>query len=387
MKQRMYNTFFKILKHESLAKIVTNIGYELLIMYYCIARKFYRGKSHLSEKNAWKILNDCSERPDMDSDKLNKKLVKDLSIIVPAYNAEKTIVQCIQSVIEQKTKYDYELIIVNDGSTDKTRSIVENICDEHLVLIHQENRGFSGARNSGIDVSVGEYIMFLDSDDYLVGNCIETMLDKIIEEKADIVQAGHYSFVDGNILSRNEVKLKSRIYSDTRDIVCNPGYPWAKIYKRTMFSELRFPLNVWFEDTIVCMILYRMCKKMVVMEDIVYAYRINPEGITLKARHSRKCVDHYWVMEYVLEQAKKNGLQNDDIQYNLVKGHMSTLLYRRISLMKKDVIEAAFILACELLDEIRPTGYKEQGRFINKDIEKAFKTRNYKLWKLASFIV
>ncbi len=55
--------------------------------------------------------------------------------------------------------------------------------------------------------------------------------------------------------------------------------------------------------------------------------------------------------------------------------------------MKKDVIEAAFILACELLDEIRPTGYKEQGRFINKDIEKAFKTRNYKLWKLASFIV
>ena len=73
--------------------------------------------------------------------------------------------------------------------------------------------------------------MFLDSDDYLVGNCIETMLDKIIEEKADIVQAGHYSFVDGNILSRNEVKLKSRIYSDTRDIVCNPGYPWAKIYK------------------------------------------------------------------------------------------------------------------------------------------------------------
>ncbi|MCI8955882.1 MAG: glycosyltransferase family 2 protein [Eubacterium sp.] len=323
----------------------------------------------------------------MDSHIKNKTIVKDLSIIVPAFNAEKTIAQCIKSVIEQKTKYDYELIVVNDGSTDSTQSILENICDKHLILINQENRGFSGARNSGIDASVGQYIMFLDSDDYLVGNCIDVMLDKIIEEKADIVQAGHYSFVDGDELSRNEVKLQSAIYDNTENMVHNPGYPWAKIYKRTMFHQLRFPLDVWFEDTIVCMILYRMCKKMVVMEDIVYAYRINPEGITLKARHSRKCVDHYWVMEYVLEQAKKNGLQNDDIQYDLIKGHMSTLLYRRISLMNKDVIEAAFILACELLDEVRPVDYIEERRFINKDIEKAFKTRNYKLWKLASFIV
>ncbi len=387
MKQRMYNTFFKIFKNPCLARVVTNIGYGLLIIYYFIARIFYRGESHLSKKNAWEILNQCSEKPDMDSHIKNKTIVKDLSIIVPAFNAEKTIAQCIKSVIEQKTKYDYELIVVNDGSTDSTQSILENICDKHLILINQENRGFSGARNSGIDASVGQYIMFLDSDDYLVGNCIDVMLDKIIEEKADIVQAGHYSFVDGDELSRNEVKLQSAIYDNTENMVHNPGYPWAKIYKRTMFHQLRFPLDVWFEDTIVCMILYRMCKKMVVMEDIVYAYRINPEGITLKARHSRKCVDHYWVMEYVLEQAKKNGLQNDDIQYDLIKGHMSTLLYRRISLMNKDVIEAAFILACELLDEVRPVDYIEERRFINKDIEKAFKTRNYKLWKLASFIV
>lgn len=387
MKQRMYNTFFRIIKNELLARITTNIGYGLLLVYYFIARIFQRDKSQLSKKEAWKILSDCSEKPCMDTNIINKKLVKDLSIIVPAYNVEKTIEQCIQSVLEQETKYDYELIIVNDGSTDSTQSILENIHDEHLVLIRQENRGFSGARNSGIDASIGEYIMFLDSDDYLVGNCIETMLDRIIEEKADIVQAGHYSFVEGNELNRNEVKLKSGTYYSTEDIVQNPGYPWAKIYKRTMFNQLRFPLNVWFEDTIVCMILYRMCKKMVVMEDIVYAYRINPEGITLKARHSRKCVDHYWVMEYVLEHTKKNGLPNDDIQYHLVYGHMSTLLYRRVSLMKKEVIEATFILACELLDEIRPEEYIEEEKLINKDIEKAFKTRNYKLWKLASFIV
>lgn len=91
-----------------------------------------------------------------------------------------------------------------------------------------------------------------------------------------------------------------------------------------MFNQLRFPLDVWFEDTIVCMVLYRMCKKMVVTSDIVYAYRLNPNGITAKARHSNKCIDHYWVMEQVLEDARNSGLQNDEIQYDLVKGHMST---------------------------------------------------------------
>ena len=387
MKQRMYNTFFRIIKNQFWARVIANIGYGLLLVYYFISRNFQRDKRQMSQKEAWKILNNCSEKPCMDTHIINKKTVKDLSIIVPAYNAEKTIAKCVESVIEQETKYDYELIIVNDGSTDSTQSLLENICDEHLVLIRQENKGFSGARNSGINASVGQYIMFLDSDDYLVGNCIDMMLDKIIEEKADIVQAGYYSFVEGDELKRNEVRLESAVYSDAGEMVQNPGYPWAKIYRRTMFNQLRFPLNVWFEDTIVCMILYRMCRKMIVMEDIVYAYRINPEGITLKARHSKKCVDHYWVMEYVLEQAKRNGLQNDVVQYHLVQGHMSTLLYRRISLMEKDVIKAAFILACELLDEIRPEEYKEEGKLINKDIEKAFKTRNYKLWKLASFIV
>ena len=92
-------------------------------------------------------------------------------------------------------------------------------------------------------------------------------------------------------------------------------------------------------------------------------------------------------MEYVLEQAKKIGLPNDELQYNLVKSHMSTLLYRRISLMSEDVIESAFVMACDMLDEIRPQNYEGNQRKIEKDIETAFKTRNYKLWKLASFIV
>ena len=386
MKQRMYNTFYRKLKNVKLAKAISNISYCMLLAYYYMARLFCKSKSSMTIDEAYKLMDSCSKRPDMKTTYTNKECSKDLSIIVPAYNAEKTIRECINSVINQQTSVDYELIIVNDGSSDKTKEIVTGIKSEKIVLINQENKGFSGARNTGIDASVGKYIMFLDSDDMLVGNCIEGMMGKIREFGADIVQGSYYSFLE-NTNTFNYSKFQDTTVTSTENILKAPGFPWAKIYKREMFNQLRFPLNVWFEDTIVCMVLYRMCKKMVVTSDVVYAYRLNPNGITAKARHSNKCIDHYWVMEQVLEDARDIGLQNDEIQYDLVKGHMSTLLYRRISLMSDEVIECTFNLACQMLENIRPEHYKAKGRTIDKDIDRAFETRNYKLWKLASCIV
>lgn len=387
MKQRMFNVFIRVLKNEYIAKLLAQIGYGILRCVYCIYKIFLRGQSSMKVEKAREILNNTSRKPDMFCSVSNKEKTKDLSIIVPAYNAEATISECIYSVIDQKNKYEYELIIINDGSKDNTQKVIESIKDVHIRLINQENKGFSGARNRGIDESVGRYIMFLDSDDYLVGNCIEKMMDTILSEGADIVQGSYYSFV-GDETNKHEIKLASKVIeSDPLNIVSNPGFPWAKIYNQKLFEQIRFPMDVWFEDTIVCMLLYRMCNKMVVMEELVYAYRINPEGITKKARQSKKCVDHYWVMEYVLEQSHKIGLADDDVQYKLLSGHMSTLLYRRISLMDAKVMESAFVLACDLLDKIRPDDYEQRGTCIEKDIEKAFRTRNFKLWKVASFVV
>lgn len=386
MKQRMYNTFFRIFKNKKMAKVLSNICHIILVWYYMVARLFLKKKSDLTSDDAYKIMQKCSKKPNMEADCINKKLNKDLSIIVPAYNAEKTIKECIDSVIKQITDIEYELIIINDGSKDKTGQLVLEYTDEHIVLIEQENRGFSGARNRGIDESTGRYIMFLDSDDMLADGSIDRMMKSIIKEEADIVQGNYYSFVDENG-NYSYSQLKAGVYTEKEDIIANPGYPWAKIYKRELFDNLRFPLDVWFEDTIVCMLLFRMCRKMVVIDDVVYAWRINPNGITQNARKRNKCIDHYWVMEYVLEQAKKIGLPNDELQYNLVKSHMSTLLYRRISLMSEDVIESAFVMACDMLDKVRPQNYEGNQRKIERDIETAFKTRNYKLWKLASFIV
>ncbi len=386
MKQRMYNTFLKKIGKDSVARLLANIGYAVLMVYYYIARSFKRGRCTMTPDESRKVLENTSPRPSMETTKTNKNPEKDLSIIVPAYNADKTIQQCVDSVINQDTKVDYELIIINDGSKDNTEEIVKRINSDKIILINQKNKGFSGARNTGIDASTGKYIMFLDSDDMLVGDCIEYMMKRIKEEDADIVQGSYYSFVDGSD-NINYSKYSNGILTNTKKILGAPGFPWAKIYKREMFNQIRFPLDVWFEDTIVCMVLYRLCRKMIVTSDVVYAYRLNPDGITAKARHSKKCIDHYWVMEQVLNDAQANGLANDETQYGLVKSHMSTLLYRRISLMSDEVMESAFNLACEMLENIRPEQYNLGRRKIERDIDRAFKTRNYKLWKLASFIV
>ena len=165
MLNRIQNTIFKIVRINLIAKILSRIIYVGIYAFYLVVRLFVRGKIVLGAEEARRQLNNTSAKPNMDYSVKNESINKDLSIIVPAYNSEKTIEQCINSVITQETKYDYELIVVNDGSTDRTKEIVEKFNDEKIVLINQENRGFSGARNRGIDECVGKYIMFLDSDD------------------------------------------------------------------------------------------------------------------------------------------------------------------------------------------------------------------------------
>lgn len=384
MKYRMYNVFLKKIKKEKIAIAASNVVYAILYMVYLFTRVFLNKKNSIEPEKAEKILNDYSPKPQMEySCKNNEKKEVQLSIIVPAYNSEKTIVECVKSVIEQVTSVKYELIIINDGSTDNTKGLVEKIKDSHIRIIDQDNRGFSGARNRGIDECVGSFIMFLDSDDKMLDNSIESMMKSINDNEADIVQGGFCAFDNHHC---NTTVFDNMSISKYKNKTL-PGYPWGKIYRRDLFDNVRFPLNVWFEDTIVCILLYRLSRKIVTIKDVVYAWRLNPEGITRNARKKKKCVDHYWVMEHTIKKAGELGLPNDDIQYELVKGHLSSLMYRRLSLQGEEVLKSAFALACRLLDGIRPKDYVVKGRMIEKDIEKAFRTGNYKLWKWASFVV
>lgn len=136
----------------------------------------------------------------------------DLQIIVPAYNVDKYVAECLESILNQKTHYSYLVTVVNDGSTDKTPEILRSYqikYPERMELINQENRGFSGARNAALKVLKGRYITFLDSDDVMPESAIEALLEKA--DGKDIIQGGWYTFEHLGGVVRHRKFINSRV--------------------------------------------------------------------------------------------------------------------------------------------------------------------------------
>lgn len=395
MKQRMYNTFLRMFKNELLAGFLSNVGYCLLYCYYMVARIFLKN-SKCCKCNDIEIKSIRKELyGNVESEKENSEIKRseidenvDLSIIMPAYNVEKYIYQSIGSVLKQKTNYTYELIIVNDGATDNTEEVIKKFKDTRIKYIKQENQGLSGARNTGMETAVGRYITFIDSDDVLENNAIDAMMNAIKKNDADIVVGSYYMFVDGSEKRQLCINERKVIENNTKEAVCNHGYAWGKVFDRKIFDKLEYPIQRWFEDTLICTVIFRMPnKKIVVLDDVVYGYRINANGISRTARSSVKALDHYWVLEDAINQAHRNGVIDDEVLYHLAINHLSTLLYRRVSLLDEDKIKKVFILSCDLINKLSSSKYRNDNKIIKRDIEKTFETYNYKLWKLASFIV
>ncbi len=384
MEGRIFNTFYRITKNKVVANILTFIFYKILLIYYYIVRLFLKENLNITREEAFEKVNKVSKKP-MKKYSYNKRIIDeniDLSIIVPAYNSSDYIKECISSVLMQKTSYNYELIVINDGSKDDTLEKI-NLFKEnkHLKIITQENKGFSGARNRGIDESLGKYIMFLDSDDLLCENSIEKLIKTAKEKKADIVQGSYYTF------NKNGNKFYTNITpTEKNKEISIPGFPWGKVYKAKLFEKVRFPLDFWYEDTIVNYLLARLSNKYVAISDYVYGYRINEKGITFTSKKSKKVLDTYWIIEEMIDLSKNIGLKIDDSIYDMTIFQLSNLLYRRIHFLDEETIKNTFILACSLMQDIGIKDSKNKS-IIFRDIEKAFKEKNYKLWKLASFVI
>ena len=185
--------------------------------------------------------------------------MKLISIIVPVYNAEKTIKKCIDSILIQ-TYTNFELILINDGSKDNSLNILkkyENL-DKRVIVISQENSGVSVTRNNGISVAKGDYIAFVDSDDYIAENALEILANEIEKNnKLDIVISGFYIVKNDTYKYLNTI-LENKIFNNL-DFLLNEklfkfiSTPWGKIYKREIIKDnnIKFDKNLSLgEDTI-----------------------------------------------------------------------------------------------------------------------------------------
>ena len=183
----------------------------------------------------------------------------DLSIIVPIYNVEKYVRSCMESIFKQGLEEPrYEVIIVNDGSTDKSMEMIADITQQHknITIINQENLSLSVARNNGIAIAKGEYIMMPDSDDLLIENSLPILLDKALETKADIVEANYLILNNNEIeqLSNDRVKQPNLVIKNMTGVELlkelKACYVWNKLYRRNFIlqNHLSFIPGIRFQD-------------------------------------------------------------------------------------------------------------------------------------------
>jgi len=168
-----------------------------------------------------------------------------ISIIVPVYNTEQYLEKCLDSLVNQTFK-DIEIIVVNDGSPDNSEKIIKSYCDKYTNIryIKQENGGLSASRNKGVKQATGDYLMFLDSDDWISADACERIIDKLEETKSDILVAGIYDVYENEIKETNFNEGDELQYFLKSPSACN------KVISRKLFTEnnISFPTGLWYED-------------------------------------------------------------------------------------------------------------------------------------------
>ena len=219
-----------------------------------------------------------------------------ITIIMPAYNCENTILETINSVLRQ-TYQEFELIIVNDGSTDKTREICEAIKDKRIRLINKQNEGPSSARNTGLCEAKGKYIMFIDSDDLYCDNTLETMMKLMNKKNYDIITGNYVSFNEKNIKQKKDVKPISFENKEDNfkyiDYLQKKGLfntNWNKMYIRKIITEnkIRFDETKTIgEDAKFNFEYMRYVKTSSVINDVIYKYYLNEDGLTIKNENTK----------------------------------------------------------------------------------------------------
>lgn len=211
-----------------------------------------------------------------------------LSIIVPVYQVEAHIDECITSILDQ-TFRDFELILVDDGSLDRCPAICDAYAqkDSRIRVIHQKNQGLSAARNTGLQAARGDYIGFVDSDDFIEASMYEKLLDNLEREKADISVCGRYKVWGDKKIQEQKSNVYKVMDSAQALALMNTnvlGYfdvaAWDKIYKRSCFKGIEFPEGKLCEDWFVMYKLFFNARRIVYDSIPLYNYRQRTGSIT-----------------------------------------------------------------------------------------------------------
>lgn len=243
---------------------------------------------------------------------------KTLSIIIPVYNVEKYIRPCLLSVLNQGLGTDeYEVILINDGTPDNSLNMIKDLIESHrnIKVIEQDNKGLSAARNIGLTKATGKFVIFVDSDDYLIENSVKGLLNIALDSNADLIVADY-------IVQANETTTTIKIYKAEftsqkiksgselflEDLKLRDYFIWRTIYKRDFLIEqnISFIEGITFEDSPFTIECYLKAEKCVRISYPFYVYRRRHGSlsslITMKSvKDLNKVIENLWITAHTKE--------------------------------------------------------------------------------------
>lgn len=225
------------------------------------------------------------ENKETDLEKDSKISMPLISIIVPVYNVEEYLADCMESVLKQSYT-NLQVILVDDGSTDRSGLVCDRYAerDSRIQVIHKRNGGLSDARNAGLDIAEGDYIVFTDSDDFLHRDYLKVQYENLVQADADMAVCDYHMYDTGQSVCNG---LSNRIsVVEEKDITAqlyeNPGMlivAWNKLYKRFLWDGIRYPVGRLHEDEAVIHEILVRCKRIVLTDAKLYYYRQRENSI------------------------------------------------------------------------------------------------------------
>ncbi len=294
-----------------------------------------------------------------------------LSIIVPVYNVEKYLDKCLDRILNSTYK-DFELIVINDGTKDNSEQIITKYLEKEeykdkITYISKENTGLSDTRNLGMSKAKGEYIAFVDSDDYIEPNMYELMMNKALEKDYDIVACDVRlvyensdkekivsSAYEKDLFSKDEIKQTMLVY-----------YPvvWNKIYKKSILDCVEFSKGVWYEDMEFNLKVYPRINSIGVVKEPLYNYLQRGNSITYT--YNDKLYDIITNMDTVIRYYKEQGIYEEykeELEYLYLRYAYATFPKRLAKCKDKKKYKEGINFAINKVNENFPE-YKKNRYF------------------------
>ena len=309
------------------------------------------------------------------------------SLIIPAYNIENYIIKCITSILNQNY-YNYEIIVVNDGSTDDTVRILENLKNEKIIIINKKNGGLSSARNEGLRHATGDYIWFVDGDDYIENNALGVLYDNLKEDMYDIISFKYFKENENNKIIQND-KINQ---NDKKQHPLVNTSACTKIFNRKFFVNNGFLFDEGriYEDLSLIPFIMCMTNKIKFINDPLYTYTYREESImNLSKQFNLNRDDKFFAIDMLYQRFKTKGLEKEykeELEYLTIK-HLLIVYSTEILSFKPRIYKKRCNKVLDYLNQVNKkwnkNKYLKNSAFLTRIYVGIFKYRMFVLCKLA----